>query len=190
MTELEIFERRAAKRLMRNQRQGRGVIDEVKRHYIDNAPLSPEGLKWMQILEEVKARKVRGGLDSEIRKAVADQFDLTAGEVHKAMLQAMELFGELMEVKKAGFRAVLTERYEILAQKALERFEITSESEWLKIYRDALDSIAKLHMLNKGEDESPRIRRRVVIEYSNNPEVLKADEVSYEDIDTDQDAEE
>lgn len=183
MSDVSIFEKRTAKRLLRNERKGvRSLLDQVKQHYLDNTPLSKEAQDYMRILEAIKERKVQGAIDSDIRDYIRTEFNLTKGEIYRAMVQALELYGDLMSVKKQGYRAVLAERYEILASKALERFELTSEAEWLKLYREALDSIAKLHMLHQADDDAPRVRRRVIIQYTSDPGSLKAEEVDYDDI--------
>lgn len=161
--------KKESERARRKEGFGRTRLDRIRAFYEkERTELDEEDELHRQLLETIQAMLVEGRTRSQIIKTILAWRDnrWTRSIVVYAINEAMELFGSVHEAQKLGLRAILTERYMHLYQAA-------AKTEDLETQRRILEAIAKMNGLSELDQEIKQKRRRVAIQYTLNPEVLK-----------------
>lgn len=153
-------------------------LDKFRAHLIDNVELSERDRETLAKYRKAHGAMCLGYSVEHVRGMLEKEFGLSESRSYAIIQESIKLYGDVMEVDKAGMKKIFYENYMLAANLARQANDYKSMT-------SALDKAAALLGLNAAEMINPHdFAKPVAIVFTTDAQVLKTEQT--EDADYEQ----
>lgn len=145
-------------------------LDRIRSYYLEDTALEDDDELYRTLLEQINAMLANSTEYPNPERVIRvilrmERFALDRGAAHRAVNDAIELYGNIAKSSKDGLRNILTNRFLRLGGLAEAHGDPETAA---KMY----DRVAKINALHEDTSAEAKVRRRVRVAYSSDPGVL------------------